>query len=314
MSGFEMLKQSEASKKELDRVRKTGASSWAKLAAYGVAIAAILTLSAIFAQTTSAIFADPVMRVVGVGAALVVGASSIVFLVFKNALLKSSEQFRVAVVFMLVEFGALTLGAFHTFGTALGWTFDPFVTELTKLAIVLTLPIVALEWITVLSLDPDARRNRAESASKSELAMVELQTRERFRMSDVVIKIRNAAALTEVMHEELRGLPADQRETFMALLRKEHGEAFEGVPLLIGSQPATAKAVIDQPAATTHKSEADPAAASPSKMDSIKARLAEVLNVEPQEAAPMQTMAAEGTSRIVMSDGTTGYDSTGPKA
>ena len=83
------------------------------------------------------------------------------FLIFKNSLLKSSQQFHVAVLFVAVEFSALTLGAFHTFGTALGWTFDPFVTELTKLAIVLTLPIVAIEWITVLSLDPDARGQRA---------------------------------------------------------------------------------------------------------------------------------------------------------
>ena len=97
-----------------------------------MAVAAILILSAIFAQTTSAIFTEPVMKVVGVGAAMVVGASSIVFLVFKNSLLKSSQQFKVAVGFLLVEFSALTLGAFHTFGTALGWTFDPFVTELTN--------------------------------------------------------------------------------------------------------------------------------------------------------------------------------------
>jgi hypothetical protein len=281
MAGFEMLKQSEVSARELNKIRKTGASNWAKLAAYGVAIAAILTLSAIYAQTTSAIFTDPIMRTVGVGAALVVGASSIVFLIFKNALLKSAEQFRVAVVFMLIEFGALTLGAFHQFGIALGWTFDPFITEITKLAIVFTLPIVALEWITVLSLDPDARGQRAESASKADLATVERQTRERFRMSDVVIKIRNAAALTEVIHEELRHLPEDQRETFIALLQKEHGETFEGVPLLLGSNAAASRQVIDQP-----KESAQPD--KPSKMDSIKARLSA------STGAPMMTMAAEG--------------------
>ena len=53
-------------------------------------------------------------------------------------------------------------------------------------------------------------------ASKSELATVERQTRERFRMSDPVIAIRNAATLTETIHEELRRLPSDQREMFMS--------------------------------------------------------------------------------------------------
>ena len=246
MAGFEMLKQQEVSKKELDKLRKTGASNWAKLAAYLVAVAAILILSAIFAQTTSAIFTDPVMKVVGVGAAMVVGASSIVFLVFKNSLLKSSQQFKVAVGFLLVEFSALTLGAFHTFGTAVGWTFEPFVTELTKLAIVLTLPIVALEWITVLALDPDARNQRAESASKSELATVERETRERFRMSDPVLAVRNAAALTEVIHEELLHLPSEQRAMFIGILRGKHGAEFEGVPLLLPGQ-TDLPGVIDQP-------------------------------------------------------------------
>ena len=281
MAGFEMLKQSEVSAKELNKIRKTGASNWAKLAAYGVAIAAILTLSAIFAQTTSAIFTDPVMKVVGVGAALVVGASSIVFLVFKNALLKSAEQFRVAVLFMLVEFGALTLGAFHTFGIALGWTFDPFVTELTKLAIVFTLPIVALEWITVLSLDPDARGARAESASKADLATVERQTRERFRMSDPVIAVRNAAALTEVIHEELRRLPSNQRDMFIGILRDKHGAEFEGVPLLLSGDNDILPQVIDQPKASAQPDK-------PSRLDSIKERLSVAT------APAMVTYSAEG--------------------
>lgn len=285
MSGFEMLKQSEVSARELNKIRKTGASSWAKLAAYGVAIAAILILSAIFAQTTGAIFTDPVMKVVGVGAALVVGASSIVFLIFKNALLKSAEQFRVAVLFMLTEFSALTLGAFHQFGSALGWTFDPFVTELTKLAIVLTLPIVALEWITVLSLDPDARGQRAESASKSDLATVERQTRERFRMSDPVIAVRNAAALTEVIHEELRRLPSDQRAMFMGILRDKHGSEFEGVPLLLGDN---APVVIDQPKVPPVRHAAP---VQPSTLDKIKTRLAEVITIP--DSGEMATMAAD---------------------
>jgi len=177
---------------------------------------------------------------------MVVGASSIVFLIFKNSLLKSRQQFNVACIFVIVEFSALTLGAFHTFGTALGWTFDPFVTELTKLAIVLTLPIVAIEWITVLSLDPDARTQRSESASKSELATIERETRERFRMSDPVISIRNAAALTEVIHEELRRLPTEQRGMFIGILRGKHGSEFEGVPLLLPGETAMPN-VIDQP-------------------------------------------------------------------
>lgn len=282
MSGFEMLKQQEVSKKELDKVRKTGASNWAKLAAYIVAVAAILILSAIFAQTTSAIFADPVMKIVGIGAAFVVGASSIVFLIFKNSLLKSSQQFKVAVVFLLVEFSALTLGAFHTFGTALGWTFDPFVTELTKLAIVLTIPIVALEWITVLALDPDARAQRAESASKSELATVERETRERFRMSDPVIAIRNSAALTEVIFEELMHLPSEQRAMFVGILRGKHGAEFEGVPLLLPGQTE----VIDQKKETKHKDSPE------ESEESFLDKLSKLVNSG--GTAPARTMASDG--------------------
>lgn len=293
MSGFEKLKQSEMQASELRKIRKStgGAPTGPKLAAYGVATAAILILSAIFAQTTSAIFIDEIMRAVGVGASFVVGASSIVFLLFKNDLLKSAEQFRVAVAFMLVEFGALTLGAFHQFGTALGWEFAPFVTELTKLAIVLTLPIVAIEWITVLALDPDARMKRADNASKSELAAVERQTRERFRMTDPVIAVREAAALTEVIHEELMRLPTSQRSMFMGILRDKHGTEFEGVPLLLDEAPD----VIDQSApgwvevAAKRKQEAEE---KPSRIESIKQRLSEVVGgSEPEE---VRTMAAEG--------------------
>jgi uncharacterized membrane protein len=267
-------------------VRKTGASGWAKLAAYLVAVAAILILSAIFAQTTSAVFADPVMKVVGVGAAMVVGASSIVFLIFKNSLLKSNQQFRVAVIFLLVEFSALTLGAFHTFGTALGWTFDPFVTELTKLAIVLTLPIVALEWITVLALDPDARNQRAESASKSELATIERETRERFRMSDPVLAVRNAASLTEAIHEELLRLPSDQRPMFIGILRGKHGSEFEGVPLLLPGQTELPD-VIDQPKDKKQKPDDDDDREE-NFWASIKRRL------EATESQPAHVMASSG--------------------
>jgi hypothetical protein len=111
---------------------------------------------------------------------------------------------------------------------------------------VLTLPIVALEWITVLALDPDARNQRAESASKSELATVERETRERFRMSDPVLAVRNAAALTEVIHEELLHLPSEQRAMFIGILRGKHGAEFEGVPLLLPGQ-TDLPGVIDQP-------------------------------------------------------------------
>lgn len=288
MPGFEMLKQSEVSKQELDHIRKTGASTSAKMGAYLVAIAAIVMLSMIFAQTTSAVFTDPTMKIVGALAAMVVGASSIVFLIFKNALLKSHQQFTVACVFVGIEFSALTLGAFHTFGTALGWTFDPFITELTKVAIVLTLPIVAIEWIVVLALDPDARTQRAESASKSELSTVERQTRERFRMSDPVIAIRNAAALTEVIHEELIRLPTDQRAMFVGILRGKHGNEFEGVPLLLPGESALPN-VIDQPKAKPQPAAAHP---EPSRMEQIKDTLHDAFFGQPDNA-PV-TMASEG--------------------
>lgn len=291
MGMFEQLKQQEAEMKEYRKATKTGASWWAKAAAYVVAIAAIVVLSLIFGQTTSGVFQDPTMKVIGIAASLVVGGSSIVFLLFKGKLLKSKGQFRVAWFFLFLEMVLLTLGALHAFGSSLGWEFPPFVNEAAKLAIVLTFPLVMVEWLVVLSLDPDEASERADNHSKSELAQKDREMRERLRMSDPVIKIRGAATMAEVMGEEMRRLPTTQRSLFASILRNEYGDQFEGVQLFLGD--LTMPDVIDQP-------HGNPQAQNAPEETTIKDWLANKLGftTEDQRMAhnntPLQTMAADG--------------------
>ena len=226
---------------QLDNVKKLkglrDSVRWlAPVAAYGVATFSIITLSLIFAQTVNSVFVDPVMKMIGAGAAIIVGASSVVFLVFKNDLLKSHDQFIVACVFVGVEFSLLTLGAAYAFGRALGWYFDPFVVSLTHIAVIATFPVVAIEWIVVLALDPDAKEKRSHKHMQSDLSETERTTRESFLMSDPVVDIRQAASLAQVISDEMSRLPKEQRGLFVALLRKRHGEEYNGVPLLLGDE------------------------------------------------------------------------------
>jgi hypothetical protein len=60
-----------------------------------------------------------------------------------------------------------------------------------------------------------------------------------------------------------------------------------------GHKKTTKQAVIEQPAETTHKGEAQDA---PSKMDNIRSRLSEVIS--PNPTAPMQTMASDSPAPV----------------
>jgi hypothetical protein len=230
---FTELKQQEQEMKEYRKATRIGGSTLAKFFAYVVAIAAICVLSLIFGQTTSGVFLDPTMKVIGIAASFVVGGSSIVFLLFKGKLLKSRTQFIVAWIFLGIEMVLLTLGALHAFGSSLGWEFSPFVNEAAKMAVVLTFPLVMVEWLVVLSLDPDESNERAENHSKSQLAQTDRNTREALRMSDPVVKVRKAAAMTDVINEEMQRLPTAQRAMFASILRQQYGDQFEGVHMFL---------------------------------------------------------------------------------
>lgn len=291
---FTELKRQKEEMSAYHKATRVGASAMAKFFAYTVAISAIVVLSLIFGQTTSGVFKDPTMKVIGIAASFVVGGSSIVFLLFKGKLLKSKQQFRVAWCFLGAEMVLLTLGAMHAFGSSLGWEFSPFVNEAAKLAVVLTFPLVMVEWLVVLSLDPDEANDRADNHSKSELAKTDRETRESLRMSDPVIKVRKAAAMTEVINDEMLRLPTAQRRMFAAILRNEYGDQFEGVQLFLndGHTPD----VIDQPrstAAPRNAPIATPLPEQPADEPGWIARLA-AKYAHQQPATQPQTMAAQG--------------------
>jgi len=194
--------------------------------------------------------------------------------------LKSRAQFISACLFLAAEMTLLTLGAIHAFGSSLGWEFAPLVNEAAKLAVILTFPLVAIEWIVVLSLDPSESSDRADNHSKSELAKKERESRERFRLSDPVMKVRNVAAMTEVINDEMMRLPTEQRSMFAAILRRQYGDEFEGITLFLndGHMPN----VLDQPKAATPNT--------PLPAPSLTDKMKQMFGVQ-QSAA--QTMAAD---------------------
>ena len=99
-----------------------------------------------------------------------------------------------------------------------------------------------------------------------------------------IIATRQAAADAQ--------LAVHMTESRMARLNAMYQSKIAAEYSTLNMLPA-ARQTIDQHAATTHQTEAQ---AEPSKMDSIKQRLGEVLHIEPKaEAEPaMQTLAAEG--------------------
>ena len=222
-SSFNELREVEESKRRLDKAKGTQRShALAHFFAYSVGVIAISVLSLIFAQTVSNVFEDNVLKIIGSAGAIAVGASAIVFLIFNDKILRSDEQFKWAIAFVVIELILLSLGSLNAFGEALGWQFAPFVKEIMHIAVIITLPVVGVEWIVVVAiLNPDAKSHRAENFAKSKRLDDERTIRDNYRNSDEVIKIRKAAVRAEVLEEEMSRLPTNVRTTYAHLLRDE---------------------------------------------------------------------------------------------
>lgn len=215
------LRDIEESKRKLSMAKDTHrAHGIAHIFAYSVGVIAIAVLSLIFAQTVSNVFEDSVLKIIGSAGAIAVGASAIVFLVFNDKILRSDQQFKWAILFVVLELALLSLGSLNAFGEALGWQFSPFVKEIMHIAVIITLPVVGVEWIVVVAiLNPDAKSHRAENFAKSKRLEDEMAIRDNYRNSDEVIRIRKAAVRAEVLEEEMARLPTDVRPTFAHLLK-----------------------------------------------------------------------------------------------
>jgi hypothetical protein len=242
-SSFNELREVEESKRKMERAKGTQRShAIAHFFAYSVGVIAISVLSLIFAQTVSNVFTDPVLKIIGSAGAIAVGASAIVFLIFNEKILRSDEQFRWAIAFVIVELALLTLGSLNAFGEALGWQFAPFVKEIMHVAVIITLPVVGVEWIVVVAiLNPDAKAKRAESFAKSKRLEDERNIRDNYRNSDEVMKIRKTAVKAEVIEEEMARLPTSMRPTYAHLLKNE---GMGNVPTVSRNMPD----VLDMPA------------------------------------------------------------------
>lgn len=228
---FNKLREQLARKREHERATVSGeASQVAKFLGYGVAAAAIFVMATLYATVISVAFKDSTTRVIGIAAAYIVGSSAVVFLVAKNQLLMGKWQFRIACVFVALELVLLAMGASYALGQALGWNFDPTYVELTHAAIIITLPVVAAEWLTVLALDPKAMLERDINFRVAEQHKSDADYRNTVKSSDVARGIRDAAILREVVNEELARLPNEDRATFLAAL-KAQGYEVGDVPI-----------------------------------------------------------------------------------
>lgn len=222
MSNFSKYQEQQNLHKEMKKVAVNN-HTLAKFFANGVAIAGIVALSVIFATTTSKVFeSDPTLHTVGIAFSMIVGASSIVFLVFKNDLLHSKEQFWVACAFVAAEIFVLTLGAVYSFSIHMGWQVEQGIADLTKWAIMLTFPMVVCEWLVVLALDPKAKEKRHDNHSASDKAAQRRNTKDVFYKSDPVVEIHEAAALSEVLTDEINSLAPQYRPLFIEMLRTKY--------------------------------------------------------------------------------------------
>ena len=226
---FSKIESIEAQDDSLNRKMNRNSGTLATGMAYGAAILAITILSAIFAQNLGRVFEDPTMKAVSYAAAIAVGGSSIIFLVFRDKLLKSKQQFTAACIFVAVELALLTLGALFAFGSAWGWEFPPFMEWAERIAIVATLPIVAAEWIVVKALDPVSIANRARVQTDAQVNDSENKARKAAKLSNAVITIREQGTLAAVIGEELARLPASQRPYFLNLIMANNGDELKDV-------------------------------------------------------------------------------------
>lgn len=219
---FSELKTINDKDSSVNMVLNHGKDGLAHFSAYGVAFLAIGILSLIYAQTMSNVFTDPIMKGVSVIAAFAVGSSAYIFLVFRDKLLKSREQFVAACVFVGAEMILLTLGALFTFGTKFGWEFDSTWMWIERIAIVITLPMVLAEWIVVKSLDPDSIAARSGVHTDAEVKRHREKARRAAMLSNAHMTIVKESAMAQVIAEQLQQLPPSQRPYFLRLIRKNN--------------------------------------------------------------------------------------------
>lgn len=221
-TSFNEIRELEESKRKLERAKGSRRyHAIASSSAYFVGIVAISVLSLIFAQTVSSIFEDSILKFIGSAGAIAVGASAVVFLLFNDKILHSEEQFIAAKRFVTVEMVLLSLGSMYAFGSALKWQFAPFVVELTHIAVIVTLPVVGVEWIYVVGvLNPKAKAKRDENFSESKRQEDDRAIRDNYLNSDEIIRLRKASIMAEVIEEEMARLPTEMRGTYAKLLEE----------------------------------------------------------------------------------------------
>ena len=226
---FSDLKTINDKDSSVNRVLSHGKESFAHFAAYGVAFLAIAILSLIYAQTMSNVFTDPIMKGVSVMAAFAVGSSAYIFLVFRDKLLKSKEQFVAACCFVAAEMVLLTLGALFTFGSKFGWEFDSTWLWIERVAIVITLPMVLAEWIVVKSLDPDSIASRSSVHTDSEVKRYREKARRSAMLSNAHMTIVKESAMASVIADQLESLPPAQRPYFLRLIRNNNNADLKNI-------------------------------------------------------------------------------------
>lgn len=196
---------------------------------YGAGILAIMVLSAIFAQNLGRVFQDQQMRAIGYSAAIAVGGSSIIFLLFHGILLKSRTQFWAACFFVGLEISLLSLGALFSLGASFGWEFPAWLEWVERIAIVFTLPIVGVEWIVVKALDPSHISRRNEVQTQSQVMASEDKAKKHAKLSNTVLTIRQQGILAKVIGEEMERLPPAQQDYFMRLILKNNEDELKDI-------------------------------------------------------------------------------------
>lgn len=227
------LEEIQSKDEKLNKTLSKGNRMIAHVASYGVGIMAISLLALIFAQTLSGLFTDAGMKVMAVVMALAVGSNIAIFLIWRDQLLETDQQFKVAGAFVLMEFALLSLGALHLAGVAFNWSFAPFISEITKIAVILTLPVVGAEWVIVKSMSPASKAARAENHINATIRDSENKARKMAKLGDAAMTIREQSTLAQVIGEELDRLPESQRKYFAELVMSHHGDELANIQEVI---------------------------------------------------------------------------------
>lgn len=205
----------------------------AHIASYAVGIMAIALLALVFAQTMSGLFTDPTMRVMGAIAAIAVGSNIAIFLVWRDQLLESDQQFKYACGFVVAEFVLLTMGLIYAFSKQYGWELAPFIGELNKIAVIATLPVVGAEWVVIKALSPASKAIRAENHVDATIADADSKARKQAKLSDAVMTIREQSTLAKVLGDELDKLPVSQRKYFANLIMANHSDELANIQQVV---------------------------------------------------------------------------------